>query len=363
MKATVMKIFASYAHASAYGWSPVGLLLAGVALAVAACGAPESNGNATPETGAMANPAANVSENAAASADVAMNHDAMDHAAMDSSATGADEHEDAAAPESAAVLFAEEIFGGNSGDYGMVFAPDGRTIFFTRAMPTAGSEAIYFTRLVAGQWSEPEPASFSGRFHDREPYVSPDGNRVYFASRRPLRGRAQKQDFDIWYVERRGENWSDPVRVDAVSSPYNDDYPAVSADGTLVFARNDDSGNVDLWIAYGSSRGLVTPRVLGRPINTVFAEADPWIAPDGRFIIFSSPQISPDARGQGDLYVIHRRGEAWTRPASLGVHVNSFGHEYGAALSPDGATFFFSRGLGGQVWTVPASFLESLNGF
>ena len=339
------------------------MLLVGLALAVAASGAPESNGNATPDAGAMADPAANGSENAAASADAAMNHDAMDHAAMASSAMGTAEHEDAATPESAAVLFAEEIFGRNSGDYGMVFAPDGRTIFFTRAMPTAGSEAIYFTRLVAGQWSEPEPASFSGRFHDREPYVSPDGNRVYFASRRPLRGRAQKQDFDIWYVERRGENWGDPVHVDAVSSPYNDDYPAVAADGTLVFARNDDADNVNLWIAYGSDRGLVEPRVLGRPINTVFAEADPWIAPDGRFIIFSSPQISPDAQGQGDLYVIHRRGEAWTRPASLGVQVNSVGHEYGAALSPDGATFFFSRGFGGQVWTVPSSFLENLNDF
>jgi len=300
----------------------------------------------------------------------AMNHDAMDAAvtdvaamdpaAMDHSAMDHEEGGDAAGFESAAVLFAEDIFGGTSGDYGMVFAPDGQTIFFTHSMPAASSEAIYFTRLVAGQWSEPEPAPFSGRFHDREPFVSPDGNRVYFASRRPLRGRAQKPDFDIWYAERRADSWGDPVRVDAVSSPYNDDYPAVAADGTLVFARNDDADNVNLWIAYGSDRGLVAPRVLGRPINTVFAEADPWIAPDGRFIIFSSPRSSPDAQGQGDLYVIHRVGDAWTRPATLGAHVNSVGHEYGAALSPDGATFFFSRGLGGQVWTIPSSFLENL---
>lgn len=328
-------------------------LFAGLSLAVAACGTPTANRDMPANERAVSGAAQAGGQGIATPDEPAMDHGAMEHG----------EAGEPSEPKSAAVRFAEEIFGGNSGDYGMVFAPDGRTIFFTRAMPTAGSEAIYFTRLVAGQWSEPEPASFSGRFHDREPYVSPDGNRVYFASRRPLRGRAQKQDFDIWYVERRGESWSDPVLVDAVSSPYNDDYPAVAADGTLVFARNDDSDNVNLWIAYGSGGGLVEPRILGRPINTVFAEADPWIAPNGRFIIFSSSQSSPDAQGQGDLYVIHRRGDAWTRPASLGVHVNSVGHEYGAALSPDGATFFFSRGFGGQVWTVPSSFLENLNGF
>ena len=334
------------------------LLFAGLSLAVAACGTPAANHDMQANERAVPEAAQAGSQRIATSDEPAGDHGAMDHGAM-----GRGEAKEPSEPKSAAVRFAEEVFGTNTGDYGIAFAPDGNTIFFTRAQPAANNETIYLTRLVSGQWSEPEPASFSGRFHDREPYVSPDGNRVYFASRRPLHGRAQKQDFDIWYAERHGERWSDPVRVDAVSSPYDDDYPAVAADGTLVFARNDDSDDVNLWIAYGSGRGLVEPRVLGRPINTVFAEADPWIAPDGHFIIFSSPQSSPDAQGQGDLYVIHRRGDAWTRPASLGVHVNSVGHEYGAALSPDGATFFFSRGFGGQVWTVPSSFLENLNGF
>ncbi len=334
-------------------WSPalgraaVCLVLAASCLGVLACGNPTVDATVD----ATANAAAVQNESNAEAAD----HGAMDHGPVEHA------HEDeASAFESAAVRFAEESFGDNDGDYGLTFAPDGRSVLFTRAIPTASSEAIYFSRLVDGEWSTPEAAPFSGRFHDKEPYASPDGRRVYFASRRPVRGGSPRSDFDIWYVERSGEGWGDPVHLDAVSSPYNDDYPAVASDGTLVFARGDAEDNVDLWVAAGSTGGLDEPRRLDRPIKSVYAEADPWIAPDGQTIIFSSPRISAGSQGQGDLYVIRRQGDGWTAPASLGLHVNSIAHEYGPALSPDGGTFYFSRGFGGHVWMVPASMLEQL---
>lgn len=128
-----------------------------------------------------------------------------------------------------------------------------------------------------------------------------------------------------------------------------------------MFARNDDTDNVDLGAAYGSPRGLGEPRGLERPIKSVYAEADPWIAPDGSFIIFSSPRISSSSQGQGDLYIIRRQGDGWTAPASLGAQVNSIAHEYGPALSPDGASLYFSRGLGGNVLMVPSAALENFH--
>ncbi len=286
-------------------------------------------------------------------------------ASTGSAPAAAEEHDhdhEAEAVEGAAVRFAEEAFGDNDGDYGLTFAPDGESVFFTRALPSGGGEAIYSSRLIDGAWSTPEPAPFSGRFHDKEPYVSPDGHRLYFASRRPVRGFTARVDLDIWYVERNGDIWGEPVHVEAVSSPYNDDYPAVSGDGTLVFARNDEDDNIDLWIASGAGEGHAAPRRLDRPIKSVYAEADPWIAPDGRMLIFSSPRISQESQGQGDLYIVHRQGDGWTAPVSLGPQVNSIAHEYGPALSPDGATFYFSRGFGGQVWTVPVARLDRLGG-
>ncbi len=273
--------------------------------------------------------------------------------------TAEHDHEADAEFVSAAERFAEDIFGANTSDYGIAFAPAGDRVFFTRSIPGA-REAIFLTKRGDGGWSEPQIAPFSGEFSDREPSVSPDGRRLYFASNRPIAGGAANSDADIWYVGRDGGEWGEPVHVTAASSEFDDSYPAVAADGTLVFARGDAEGNVDLWIAPAWRGGIGTPANIGRPVNTAFAEADPWIAPDGSFIIFSFPQANENAQGQGDLYVVYRDGDGWTPPASLGLHVNNVGHDYGPMMSPDGKTFYFSRGFGGHVWMVPTSLLDGL---
>lgn len=54
------------------------------------------------------------------------------------------------------------------------------------------------------------------------------GTPAYMAPEMAVQGEARKQDFDIWYVERRSDGWDDPTHVAAVSSAYNDDYPAVA---------------------------------------------------------------------------------------------------------------------------------------
>ncbi len=291
-----------------------------------------------------------------------MDHEAMGHAVVAADESGEHDHEADAEAEfdSAAERFAEDVFGANTGDYGIAFVPDGDTVFFTRAIPGARTEAIFFTSRRDDGWSEPQIASFSGEFPDQEPFVSPDGRRLYFASKRPVAGGAERSDADIWYVERSGDTWGEPAHVAAAGSEFDDSYPTVAADGTLVFARGDAAGNVDLWIASASRGGIGAPAKIGKPVNTAFAEADPWIAPDGSYIIFSSPQANENAQGQGDLYVVYRDGDGWTAPSSLGLHVNNIGHDYGPMMSPDGEMFYFSRGFGGHVWMVPTSLLDGL---
>jgi Tol biopolymer transport system component len=282
----------------------------------------------------------------------AMAHDDAEHMV--------DEH-DASEFESAATLFAEDVFGTNAGDYGIAFAPDGDTLYFTRTLPGSLSEAIHVMRRSNDGWSEPQVAAFSGDYQEKEPYVSPDGERIYFASRRPLRGSSPKKDFDIWYVERRGDSWGEPVNLAAVNSSFNEDYPAVAADHTLLFTRNNGDNNVNLYVAYARNGRLLEPQDMGWPINTVYADADPLIAPDGSYFVFSSSRLFDGAQGQGDLYVVRREGDGWSEPVSLGLQVNNIGHDYGPAMSPDGLTFYFSRGFGGRVWMVPTALLDGFS--
>ncbi len=45
------------------------------------------------------------------------------------------------------------------------------------------------SRLVDGQWTEATVASFSGTYPDIDPWLSPDGESLYFSSIRPVEVR------------------------------------------------------------------------------------------------------------------------------------------------------------------------------
>src|SRR5262245_15932071 len=103
-----------------------------------------------------------------------------------------------------AKLFAEGVVNTEADEYGPAITPDGKTLYFTRRVNRRDSEFIYVSRLENGKWSMPELAPFSGKYFDKEPFVAPDGNRIFFASLRPIDGVAPKnnRDFNIWFVEK-----------------------------------------------------------------------------------------------------------------------------------------------------------------
>src|SRR5689334_3694092 len=116
------------------------------------------------------------------------------------------------APSGAAqpiVLFAPGEISTGDFELNSTFMPDERTVYYTKRSPKAQYWAIVESHLVGGKWSAPVVASFSGQYNDFDPFVSPDGNRLYYSSNRPVNG-TPKTDFDIWYVERTAGGWSEP---------------------------------------------------------------------------------------------------------------------------------------------------------
>src|SRR5215468_1636658 len=85
-----------------------------------------------------------------------------------------------------AKLFAEGVINTDADEYGPAFTPDGKTLYFTRRVNRRDSEFIYASRLENGKWSSPELAPFSGKYFDKEPFVTPDGKKIFFASLRPV---------------------------------------------------------------------------------------------------------------------------------------------------------------------------------
>ena len=243
-----------------------------------------------------------------------------------------------ARPPATAALFEPGIISiGAATTYRPAFTPDQRTVYYT--MEVGNDYVILVAHFRNHRWSTPEIASFSGKYSDAEPYLSPDGLRLFFASKRPAAGDQPKKDYDLWMVQRsRGGPLGSPQRLpDSINTDVHELYPAVTSDGTLYFSRFGPGG---IWRARQTNGQYVAAEKLGTPINADMKEAGAYVAPSGRYLIFEAK--NPKGLGGTDFYISYQRDGAWTEPRNLGPVVNSSAEETCAMVSPDGRYLFFT---------------------
>ena len=261
----------------------------------------------------------------------------------------------------APTLFAPGVI--STGDYELnaAFEPDGRTVYFTKSTPDAGFSlmTILMARYENGAWGNLAVAPFSGQYSEVDPFLSPDGRRLYYISKRPVEGDAPRNDFDIWMVERTDAGWGAPRHLDApVNTDDQEYFPAVSATGALYFStrREDTNGRFDLYRSRLVDGRYAEPENLGAAVNSEHSEIDVYVDPDERFIIFVS--YRPAGQGSGDLYISYHRDGQWTPAQNLGDTVNSPAREYCPMVSPDGRYLFFTseRGFADQPLEEPLTY-------
>jgi Tol biopolymer transport system component len=175
--------------------------------------------------------------------------------------------------------------------------------------------------------------------------MSPDGNRLYFTSMRPASGSGPKIEHpDIWYVDRSGDGWGDPVRFpDHINTDGRELYPSESKDGFVYFFSNREGGygGSDVWRAPIKDDGFGEPENLGPGVNTAAGEGDPCISPEGDYIVFSSRREG--GIGDGDLYVSFKLPDGkWSEAQNLGAPVNTEHLEFCPSVSRDGKYLFFT---------------------
>jgi len=233
--------------------------------------------------------------------------------------------------------------------------PDGNEMYYSLNGPNNGVGLIVVSRRRGGRWSEPEMASFSGRGTDYDPFVHPDGTKLFFISNRQAPGKeADPRDFDIWMVTRTGDGgWSEPTNLGApVNSTGAEYYPSVTQDGTLYFSsrRQQTQGGFDIYRSRLVNGAYTEPEDLGPAVNKTTSEVDIYVAPDESYIVFVG-YGRQDTMGSGDLYISYRNADdTWTESANLGAVVNSSAREYCPIGSPDGQYFYWTsmRGFADQ---------------
>ncbi len=248
-------------------------------------------------------------------------------------------------------LFGEGVISTEAEEWGITFTPDGRTAYFARSdafFPQSRQATIMETHWGEDGWSEPVAASFSGQWSDIDPFVSPDGSRLFFSSIRPVEG-VDRKDLNLWMVERVGNGWGEPVYLgDGVNSERDELYASITADRVLYFAsdRTGGRGGWDIYRAVPDETGAYpTSENLGVPVNTIEWEFNPDISQDGSQLLFTSLN-RPGGAGAGDIYVSGSTGSGWSEPEPLSPLVNTAADEYHPRHSSQGDVLFFVRRRG-----------------
>lgn len=250
-------------------------------------------------------------------------------------------------PTDSARVFGEGVISTNNFEFSITFSPEMDELFFTRRKPEANNE-IYTAQFRDGQWSEPQLAFFTSETGwDFEPHISPDGNRLYFGSIRPLPDSTESTGLHQWYSEKAESGWSTP---EPLENPFMERsvtmFLTSAANGNLYFTTGEKGERPEDWGIYQAIQtengynGIIR---MGDEINSRGEWiAHSFIAPDESYMIYDFK--SDSGFGKADLYISFNNEGNWSEPINLGPKVNTGKTEMCASVSPDGKYLFFHRG-------------------
>jgi len=244
-------------------------------------------------------------------------------------------------PGSSPVRFAPSIVRGDLHS-SPVFTPDGREVYW--ALQGA---VIMTSRVEGGAWTQPRRLELSPTMTDyRDPCLSPSGDRLFFLSKGTIPGSSLPEKENIWYVDRVGSGWGEPRPVDQTVNRFQLHWQVSVNDRGYLYFTSADPGDENIYVSRYVDGRYVEPERLGSAINSAeFYETAPFIAPDGRYLLFSRLDMADSSRIK--LYISYADDDgAWGQPTML----DNVGYGICAVVSPDGKYLFFLSSSKGVSW-------------
>lgn len=221
--------------------------------------------------------------------------------------------------------FLPEIFKDYPNVRDITISPDGNEIYFTVDDLKSRIALISYIKKIKDDWSKPKSVSFTGNYRDLEPAFSKDGKRLYFVSNRPIhKDSIQPKDYDIWYVNKIKDGWSEPKNMGTpINTQANEYYPSITNNGAIYFTaeRKGTVGKEDIFVSRLKEGKYQEPISVLGGINTKYYEFNAYVSPDENYLIFSS-QRPNEGQGGSDLYISYKKNDIWGK-AKLLENVNS----------------------------------------
>lgn len=223
-------------------------------------------------------------------------------------------------------------------------------------------------------------AQVNSRYDEQAPFLSPDGQELYFGRNGHPNNIGFEDLPDIWLSRRKPNGqWGPPIHL---GLPINDlranRLAGLTADGNALYLAETDG--YQSWVTVTRREG----RHWTAPLSTIIERFVPGagatfsVSPDEQFLIIASEQ--PEGLGSLDLYVAFRlEDRLWSHPIHMGSRLNTPGREEWAMIAADGQTLYFASdghpgGAGGldlwmsrrqdanwQEWSPPVNLGSAVN--
>ena len=244
-------------------------------------------------------------------------------------------------------------------EYAPSISADGNTMIY-QSNKEGNYELFMAHRNPSGVWSSSEVIESIKNFGSDDVLIagsslSYDGNYIYFFASYPGGYGIE----DIWYVEKEGESWSNPINAGPnVNSRSYEGFPSISADGsTLYFMRTVKSPYpgkfcYKLFSSEKDNRGqwkMAQP--LPYPVSQG-CENCPRIMSDNETLIFAAIREPSD---NYDIYQSRNLGDGkWSNPVAYDFINTPSDDKYGTIPS-SGDIMYLNRdfGNGHDIYSIP----------
>lgn len=247
-------------------------------------------------------------------------------------------------PGTTAKVFAPNVISTEEYEFGSVFNKAGTEFYY--GVDVGRRSEIRYSELRDTIWSRPKTILSHEQYGYNDPFLSPDENRLYFISDQAMDRKGESKDIDIWYVNRTTNGWSEPINAGTnINTAGEEYYISFTKNGKMYFSTDaysdEDNRNHDIYTSAFENGEFQKPVRLGEAINTDAYEADVFVDPDEKYLIFCAQR--PEGMGRGDLYISFKNDDgSWSKSVTMGDKVNTEGHELCPFVTPDGKYLFFT---------------------
>lgn len=223
----------------------------------------------------------------------------------------------------------------------------------------------------------PVPGGINTAGAEDSPFVTPDGNTLYFFFTPDVRVPPEKQLLDgvtgVYLSHRSGDSWSEAARV------VLHDVGKLSLDGAVFVlgdemwfasAREGNYRGVDMWTARWRDGAWRDRTNAGAQLNQEYQIGEMHLSADGQTMYFHSDR--PGGNGGYDIWSSSRSADGWTQPVNTEA-VNSPDTDGWPYVTQDGGELWFTRTymgtpaifrsvLGPAGWTEPELIVSQFAG-